>query len=138
MKLIFVDTITTLFFFTLIAAFTELVIVGMEPLQVLTTRLIMVPVMVLTGRPYGVWRDWIFVRISPKHRLSRVVVDVVAFLSFQVPVYAATLAIAGANTSEMVTAVGSGTFFMMILSRPFGLFLEFSRQMNGVAHSQNR
>ena len=138
MKLIFVDTITTLFFFTLIAAFTELVIVGMEPLQVLTTRLIMVPVMVLTGRPYGVWRDWIFVRISPKYRLSRVVVDVVAFLSFQVPVYAATLAIAGANTSEMVTAVGSGTFFMMILSRPFGLFLEFSRQMNGVAHSQNR
>ena len=138
MKLIFVDTIATLFFFTLIAVFTELVIVGMEPLQVLTTRLIMVPVMVLTGRPYGVWRDWIFVRISPKHSLSRVVVDVVAFLSFQVPVYAATLAIAGANTSEMVTAVGSGTFFMMILSRPFGLFLQFSRQMNGVAHSQNR
>ena len=136
MKLIFVDTLATILFFTLIAAFTELVIAGMEALRVLTTRLIMVPIMVLAGRPYGVWRDWIFVRLVPKHHLGKILVDVVAFLSFQVPVYAATLAIAGASAIETFAAVSSAILLMMILSRPFGLFLEFAREINGVATSR--
>lgn len=38
-----VDTVATVVFFTIIASFTELFIAGMAPREVLTTRLIMVP-----------------------------------------------------------------------------------------------
>ena len=55
-----VDTVATVFFFTIVAAITELYVAGMEPREVLKTRLIMMPMMVITGRPYGAWRDWFF------------------------------------------------------------------------------
>lgn len=55
MRLTLVDTLSTILFFTILAAMTELYVAGMESADVLKTRLIMVPLMILTGRPYGVW-----------------------------------------------------------------------------------
>lgn len=131
MRLALVDTIATIFFFTVVATFSELALAGMEVRQVLVTRALMVPIMVLTGRPYGIWRDWLFIRVGPSRRLARIALDIVAFLSFQVPVYIVTLVVAGADRAEIVTSVGSATLFMIVLSRPFGLFLEFVRQVAG-------
>lgn len=133
MRLLLIDTLATIFFFTIVATFTELVIAGMSPREVLITRSLMIPVMVLTGRPYGAWRDWLFMRTSPRHRITRTAVDILAFLSFQVPVYVATLVIAGADYKQIMTAIGSATIFMVILSRPFGLFLDFVRSIAGVS-----
>lgn len=133
MRLLIIDTIATIIFFTVVATFTELVIAGMEPREVLTTRLIMIPMMVLTGRPYSAWRDWTFQKTKPKNAVMRIVVDVIAFMSFQLPVYAVTLVVAGADTTEIFTVLGSAMVFMVILSRPFGLFLEFARRLAGVA-----
>jgi hypothetical protein len=130
-RLAVVDTTATIVFFTCVAAATELLIAGMTPREVLVTRLVMVPVMILTGRPYGLWRDQIFACISPQGALGRAICDIGAFLSFQVPVYAATLLIAGADGTEMVTAIGSAVVFMVILSRPFGLFLDAARRVAG-------
>ena len=65
MRLIFVDTLSTILFFTILATLTELYVAGMEPPDVLKTRLIMVPMMILTGRPYGIWRDWFFAGTKP-------------------------------------------------------------------------
>lgn len=65
MRLTVIDTLTTVVFFTVLAALTELYIAGMEPFAVLKTRLIMIPMMVLTGRPYGAWRDWFFATTKP-------------------------------------------------------------------------
>ncbi len=124
-----VDTVSTIVFFTTVASFTELFIAGMDLREVVTTRLIMVPLMVLTGRPYGIWRDWVFLRIRPTVGWSKAVTDAAAFVVFQLPIYAATLVIAGADTAEIVILLSAVVPQMLILSRPFGLFLEFMRRV---------
>jgi hypothetical protein len=127
MKSYFIDTAATMTFFTVIAALSELLIAGMNPTQVLIARLIMMPVMMVTARPYGLWRDWFFSKTRPQRWLTNVVGDIIAFITFQVPVYVATLALAGANASEIAAAVSASIVFMILLSRPFGIYLEAVR-----------
>lgn len=136
MRRALVDTIATILFFTIVAALTELFIAGMAPGEVLTTRLIMLPMMVLTGRPYGAWRDWFFRTTRPTVSWSRTIIDGQAFLSFQLPIYALTLVIAGADGREILTLLGSTAVLMLIVSRPFGLFLEAVRRWAGVEGPQ--
>lgn len=135
MKAFVVDTVATVAFFTLLAALVELFVVGMAPGQVLVARAIMIPVMVLTARPYGLWRDLLFGRLRPTGRLARIVVDTATFLSFQMPVYAATLAVVGAGFAEIVTAIATATSFMLVLGRPFGLYLDTVRRWMNTAPS---
>jgi hypothetical protein len=133
MKAFLVDTIATIVFFTAVAAAAELFVVGLEPKQVLIARLFMVPVMALTGRPYGLWRDWAFARLRPRHRLTKALVDIGAFVSFQLPVYLASLAVVGATVGEMLAAAGTAIVGMAVLSRPFGVFLELVRKRAGTS-----
>jgi hypothetical protein len=65
MRLAIVDTLATIIFFTVVASLTELFIAGLEVREVLITRALMIPIMVLTGRPYGAWRDWVFEKSRP-------------------------------------------------------------------------
>ena len=132
MRRFIVDTVATVVFFTIIASFTELFIAGMAPHEVLTTRLIMVPMMILTGRPYGMWRDWFFKQTKPTVSWSKTLIDGLAFMSFQLPIYALTLFIAGADRNEILTLLTSTTVLMFIVSRPFGLFLDAVRTRAGV------
>ena len=127
MKSYFIDTAATITFFTVVAALSELLIAGMGPTQVLIARLIMIPVMMVTARPYGLWRDWFFSKTRPQLRLKKLVGDIIAFITFQVPVYVATLALAGANASEIAAAVSASIVFMILLSRPFGIYLQAVR-----------
>ncbi|OSP53522.1 L-alanine exporter AlaE [Pseudoruegeria sp. SK021] len=127
MRLLIIDTLATIIFFTIVATFSELIIAGMEPSKVLATRLLMVPIMIMTGRPYTGWRDWLVKQLKPRNRWSAALVDIAAFLSFQAPVYAATLLIAGADLGEITAAIGSAVIFMIILARPFGLFVDWAR-----------
>ena len=127
MKSYFVDTAATVIFFTVVAALSELLIAGMGPTQVLIARLIMIPVMMVTARPYGLWRDWFFSKTRPQRWFTNLVGDIIAFITFQVPVYVATLALAGANASEIVAAVSASIVFMILLSRPFGIYLQAVR-----------
>ena len=127
MKSYFIDTAATVTFFTVVAALSELLIAGMDPKQVLIARLIMIPVMMATARPYGLWRDWFFSKTRPQRRITNVVCDIIAFITFQVPVYVATLALAGATPSEIAAAVSASIVFMILLSRPFGIYLEAVR-----------
>jgi hypothetical protein len=107
MKSYFIDTAATVTFFTVVAALSELLIAGMDPKQVLIARLIMIPVMMATARPYGLWRDWFFSKTRPQRRITNVVCDIIAFITFQVPVYVVTLALAGATASEIAAAVSA-------------------------------
>jgi len=132
MKAFLVDTIATICFFTVVVALVELLVVGLEPKQVLIARLFMVPVMAVTGRPYGLWRDWVFARLRPSRRVTKAFVDIGSFVSFQLPVYLVSLAVVGATAAEMLIAAGIATLGMSILSRPFGLFLEFFRKKAGI------
>ena len=72
MRLAIIDTLSTIVFFTVLAGLTELYVAGMDPSEVLKTRIIMVPMMILTGRPMarGVTgfleqRDRLFLGVSP-------------------------------------------------------------------------
>lgn len=127
MRLWIIDTLATIIFFTVVATFSELIVAEMEPSKVLHTRLLMLPIMVLTGRPYTGWRDWLVKQAQPQRRWSAALVDIVAFLSFQAPIYAATLLVAGANLVEITSAIGSAIIFMILLARPFGLFVDWAR-----------
>ena len=127
MKSYFIDTAATVTFFTVVAALSELLIAGMDPKQVLIARLIMIPVMMATARPYGLWRDWFFSKTRPQRWLTNLVGDIIAFITFQVPVYVVTLALAGATASEIAAAVSASIVFMILLSRPFGIYLEAVR-----------
>ena len=133
MKATLVDTLTTVVFFTAVAAATELLIAGMTPAQVATARGVSVPLMLLTGRPYGLWRDRWFRRFAPRHRLATAAVDTAAFLSFQVPVYALALIAAGADAGQMVRASAAAVVGMLVLGRPFGLVLDRVRRICGTA-----
>lgn len=105
----------------------------MEPGQVAAARLTAIPVMLLTGRPYGMWRDAAFAALRPSRAAGRTLTDVAAFVTFQVPVYAAILWLAGAEGGQMAAALSSAVVAMVLLSRPFGLWLDWMRRLFGAA-----
>jgi hypothetical protein len=122
-------------FFTVVAGAAELLIAGLAPRQVLISRSATIPVLVLTGRPYGLWRDAILTRTSARGRGRAAILaaDTVALLSFQVPIYAAILAIAGAAPDQMIRALAAAAVGMLILGGPYGVFLDWVRRRAGVA-----
>lgn len=117
----------------MVAGSTELLIARMSWEQVLASRVTAVPVMLATGRPYGLWRDLVLARLAPRGRIGLAAADVAAFVTFQVPVYAAILWLAGATGAQMAAALPSATVFMLLLSRPYGLWLDGVRRLFGTA-----
>ena len=103
-----IDTLATIIFFTVIAACTELFIAGMDLSEVFITRLIMIPMMVLTARPYAIWRDFLFKWTQPNTRLYKTVIDALAFMLFQLPIYIVTLAIAGVRLAHFNPTLQQG------------------------------
>lgn len=135
MRSFWVDTLATIVFFTVLAATTELLIAGMEYKEILITRLIMIPMMVVTGRPYGIWRDALFNRVKPDRLWKALATDGAAFISFQLPVYAITLMIAGADKNEILTLVVTTAGLMLLISRPFGIYLDYIRAWTHVKNT---
>ena len=130
MRSLFIDSFAALSFFTVVAGAVELLVAGMLPSQVLAARIVEIPVILATGRPYGMWRDMVFRRLG--RNKSPLITDIAAFLSFQVPVYAGILAVAGATFEQMVAALGAALVVMPLIGRPYGLFLMFCRRIGGV------
>ena len=135
MRAAVVDTVASIVFFSIVAGLTEYFVAGLSPTQVLVSRSVTIPVLVLTGRPYGMWRDLVFALTGARRRgrPALLALDTVAFMTFQLPVYAAILALAGATGPQMLAALASATFAMLLLSRPFGVFLDWVRQRSGTA-----
>lgn len=135
MKALIVDSLAAVAFFTLIAATMEVFVAQMTWEQVLAVRLAAIPVILFTGRPYGVWRDMIL-RLGNANappRCRRAGLDVLAFLSFQVPVFIAILTFAGATPEQMMRAVPTATLLMLLISRIYGLYLDHCRRLVGLA-----
>ena len=128
-----VDTLASIVFFTTVAAFSDFYIAGMAAGEVLITRLIMVPVMIVTVRPYGIYSDWMFAKTIPTVGWSRTLTDVVAFLTFQLPVYAVTFIVSGASFVQIAAQLLTTAVLMVFLSRLFGLYRERVRGWFGIA-----
>ena len=99
--------------------------------QVLHARLLGAVLMVPVARPYGIWRDWVMRRASDG-RFSRILWDSIALVTFQVPIYAAIIAVNGASGIGLLSGILGATVMMLVLGRPYGAFLNFIRGMFGL------
>jgi hypothetical protein len=138
MKRFLADTFALIVFSTVAGAFVEFLIAGLSASQVLQARLVAVPVILLTARPYGLYRDWLFraFRARAGGPLRAALIDILAFVSFQVPVYALNLALAGATLGQIAASVASAVVILLISGRPYGLFLDWCRRLFGVAETE--
>jgi hypothetical protein len=114
----------------------EILVSGMSFQQSLSSRLLSIPVNILIAWPYGRYRD-LFIRVARRfHRhpfLLRNLADLLAYVSFQSPVYAAILWSVGADGQQIITAVTSNAVVSMAMGVVYGYFLEYCRRLFRVA-----
>lgn len=125
------DTTALILFFMTTGIVNERLIAGMTWEQVFHARLLGAALMVPVGRPYGVWRDWVMRRARPS-RMSQLLWDSLALVSFQAPIYAAIIATSGASGRGLLLGVLGATAMMLALGRPYGAFLSWVRALFGV------
>lgn len=83
--------------------------------------------MLAVGRPYGLRRDSMMSH-SKASRFSQILWDSAALMSFQVPIYAAIVALSGATGTGLLMGILGAAIMMIALGGPYGAFL------NGVKH----
>ncbi|MBS0055061.1 L-alanine exporter AlaE [Yersinia sp. Marseille-Q3913] len=130
------DTFALVVYCFVIGMIIEIVISGMTFQQSLSSRLVSIPVNILIAWPYGVYRD-AFIRFAYRHAgehiLARNLADLLAYVSFQSPVYALILWSVGADVEQITTAVTSNTLVSMAMGVAYGYFLEYCRRLFRVA-----
>jgi fructose-specific phosphotransferase system IIC component len=87
--------------------------------------------MVPVARPDGLWRDWLVQR-ARKTELSQLFWDCAALMTFQVPIYAAIIAVSGAEGGGLLSGIAGATVMMLVLGRPYGVFLNRVRHFFGL------
>ncbi|MEZ0470671.1 L-alanine exporter AlaE [Luteimonas salinilitoris] len=125
------DTTALILFFTVAGALNERFVSGMSWDEVLHARLLGAALMIPVGRPYGMWRDWLMRHARPT-RVSRILWDSLALVTFQVPIYAAIIAISGASGRGLVLGILGATCIMLVSGRPYGAFLNWIRRLYGL------
>lgn len=125
------DTTALILFFTVTGIINERFLAGMAWDQVLHARLLGSVLMVPVARPYGLWRDWVMKRATQR-RMSRLLWDSLALLSFQVPIYAVIIASSGASGDGLVRGTLGAAAMMLVLGRPYGAFLNGVRKLFGL------
>lgn len=135
MRRFFADTFAMVVFSVLVGVFVELAISGLALEQTMRVRAAAVPVSLAIGRPYGLYRDWLFHRLTDDGHnglIRRIMVDTFANLTFQIPLYILILAFNGATRLQIIAAVGSILLIAVISGRPYGVFLNTCRRWFGV------
>jgi len=125
------DTLALILFFTATGIINERFIAGMTWEEVFKARLLGAALMVPVARPYGLWRDWLM-QHAGETRLSRLVWDSTALMTFQVPIYAAIIAVSGAKGDGLLSGVLGAAIMMLVLGSPYGVFLNWVRRLFGL------
>jgi len=125
------DTTALIVFFTITGIINERILAGMTWEQVFHARLLGAALMVPVARPYGIWRDWLMKRAG-SNRLSKLLWDSAALVSFQVPIYAVIIAVSGASGSGLIKGTLGAALMMLLLGRPYGAFLNAVRKLFGL------
>lgn len=126
------DCVALVTFFTITSGLNERFVAGMDWSEVATARLIGAPLMILTARPYSLWREWVMKRIDPAGGVSTVLADGFALLIFQVPIYAAIVFAGGARGPDLLWGTLGFSALMLVLGRPYGLWLALVRRWFGL------
>ena len=99
--------------------------------QSLSSRLVAIPVNIIIAVPYGFYRDFAMrqaYRISASGWMKNIA-DVVAYVTFQSPVYVAILLVVGADWHQIAAAVSSNIVVSMMMGAAYGYFLDYCRRL---------
>ena len=137
MRAFLADTLALLTFFTVTGVLNERYVAGMSWDDVLASRAIGGALMVPTARLYGLWRDWFVNRFAGHTHRGRTLSDAAALMIFQVPVYAVIIWLGGANGWQVLRGCLGFAVLMLVLGRPYGLWLDLVRSWFGLSTSRN-
>lgn len=122
------DTFAMITFAIVVGMGVEL-LAGLTFEQSLQSRLMSIPVNLLTARAYGLYRDWLIRRGSfmGSGFVQMTILDALAFLSFQIPLYASLVLSTGASIQQLLIACAGQVGAMLIMGRPYGIYMQFCR-----------
>ena len=125
------DTFAMVVYCFVVGMMIEIFISGMSFQQSLSSRLVSIPVNILIAWPYGIYRDLIMrqARRLSAARSMKTLADILAYITFQSPVYAAILLFVGADWQQIVTAVSSNMVVSMLMGAAYGYFLDYCRRL---------
>ena len=124
------DTFAMVVYCSVVNMLIEIFLSGMTFEQSLSSRLVAIPVNIIIAWPYGLYRDAVMRfarRIS--RRLGKNLADVLAYVTFQSPVYVAILLTVGADWHQIVAAVSSNIVISMLMGAVYGYFLDYCRRL---------
>ena len=132
------DTFAMVVYCTVVNMMIEIFLSGMTFQQSLSSRLVAIPVNIIIAVPYGFYRDFAMRqarRISPSGWMKNIA-DVVAYVTFQSPVYVAILLVVGADWHQIAAAVSSNIVVSMMMGAAYGYFLDYCRRLFRVSPYQ--
>lgn len=124
------DTFAMVVFCFVTGMIIEIFVSGMTFQQSLASRTLSIPVNIAIAWPYGVFRDYVLRqgrKISPTGWMKNLS-DLVAYVLFQSPVYAAILFTVGASTDQIITAVATNALVSCGMGVLYGYFLDMCRR----------
>lgn len=125
------DTFAMVVYCSVVNMLIEIFLSGMSFEQSLSSRLVAIPVNILIAWPYGFYRDWVMRlarRISPE-KWMKSLADVLAYVTFQSPVYVVILLSIGADWHQIAAAVSSNFLVSMMMGAVYGYFLDYCRRL---------
>ncbi|PJE80323.1 L-alanine exporter AlaE [invertebrate metagenome] len=129
------DTLADMFSLITFSFFTgmaiELLIAGLSFAQSLQSRLLSIPVNMILGRPYGLYRNWIMKK-GRAHKGGTVrlaLLDMLAYVTFQIPAYSMLVISTGASAEQVLSACIGQVGSFILLARPYGLYMQGFRTL---------
>lgn len=132
------DTFAMVVYCTVVNMMIEIFLSGMSFQQSLSSRLVAIPVNIIIAVPYGFYRDFAMRQarlISPSGWMKNIA-DVIAYVTFQSPVYVAILLVVGAEWQQIAAAVSSNIVVSMLMGAAYGYFLDYCRRLFRVSPYQ--
>ncbi|QPO48724.1 L-alanine exporter AlaE [Enterobacter hormaechei] len=125
------DTFAMVVYCSVVNMLIEIFLSGMSFEQSLSSRLVAIPVNIMIAWPYGLYRDGVMRlarRISPAGWVKNLA-DVLAYVTFQSPVYVVILLTVGADWHQIAAAVSSNIVVSMLMGAVYGYFLDYCRRL---------
>ena len=132
------DTFAMVVYCIVVNMMIEIFLSGMSFEQSLSSRLVAIPVNIIIAVPYGIYRDFAMRqarRVSTSGWMKNIA-DVVAYVTFQSPVYVAILLVVGADWHQIAAAVSSNIVVSMMMGAAYGYFLDYCRRLFRVSPYQ--
>ncbi|WP_312214071.1 L-alanine exporter AlaE [Pseudescherichia sp.] len=125
------DTFAMVVYCSVVNMLIEIFLSGMTFEQSLSSRLVAIPVNIIIAWPYGLYRD-AFMRLARRYSPAgwvKNMADVLAYVTFQSPVYVAILLTVGADWHQIAAAVSSNIVVSMVMGAAYGYFLDYCRRL---------